>query len=203
MTPADFRALIAANDDAAILDATLFSDAAPYAFDPEPVRWDAFRGALSASLNIGAADIRLVGSGRLGFSMKPGNNLRAFQDTSDLDVVVINAAAFDELWHLLLQAAYPRPPNSYAAGTPMGATRNELYTGWISPIRIRFDARIRGPRVLPALQMRTRWFDTLQAASQYPPRRHESIQCRLYRTWDHAELYHLHSVSMLRQSLQP
>lgn len=203
MTPEDFRALLAGNDETAILNATLHSDAAPYAFEPNPIRWDAFRGSISARLNINAADIRLVGSGRLGFSMKPGNNLRSFQDTSDLDVVVINPDAFDTLWALLLQAAYPRPPNSYASGTWMGRTRNELYTGWISPARISFDASIQGTRVRPVLQLRTQWFNTLQEASQYPPRRHESIQCRLYRTWRHAELYHLHSISALRQSLQP
>ena len=33
-------------------------------------------------------------------------------------------------------------------------------------------------------------------------RRHEDITGRLYRTWEHAELYHLHSLASLRKSLK-
>jgi hypothetical protein len=65
MTPAEFRALLANDNDAAILDATLPSDNPPYAFDPEPPKGDAFRASLSVELALSAADIRVVGSGRL------------------------------------------------------------------------------------------------------------------------------------------
>jgi hypothetical protein len=203
MTPAEFRDLLAGADDTVMLDVTLHSDVAPFVFEIDVPKWDTFRMDLAEKLDIDVADIRVVGSGRLGFSLKPGNNLRAFQDTSDIDVVVVNDGAFDKLWMLLLHAAYPRSGVDYGSRTALGAARNEMYTGWISPTNIRFDARIRGPRVLPALEMRTKWFDTLQIASQYPPRPHESINCRLYRTWAHAELYHLHSISVLKTSLQP
>jgi hypothetical protein len=61
--------------------------------------------------------------------MKPGAQLRAFTDKSDIDVVVVNADAFDAFWHLLLRAAYPRPPVVY--GKRLIAARNDLYMGWL------------------------------------------------------------------------
>lgn len=201
MTPEHFRALIADSTDAVMLDRTLYSDTPPFVFDPVPETWTDFRVAVSAELGINRTDIRIVGSARFGFSLKPGNNLRAFQDTSDIDVVVVNSDAFDELWLALLRAAYPRPP--VQLGTRLRQSRNDLYTGWLTPEEIRLDLRIFGEKARPALQTRTKWFNCLKDASKFPQRRHEDIHARLYRTWSHAELYHLHSISVLRNSLQP
>src|SRR5205085_560567 len=99
---------------------------------------------------INIADIRIVGSGRLGFSLKPGNNLRGFQDTSDIDVVVVNSQAFDELWLAMLRAAYPRPPIEF--GTRLSKGRRDLYTGWLTPEDIRLDLTIYGEKARPALE---------------------------------------------------
>lgn len=201
MTPQEFKILISANDDAVMLDRTLHSDAAPFVFDTDPSTWDAFRASLAAGLDVNAGDIRIVGSGRLGFSLKPGNNLRPFGDTSDIDVVVVNGRAFDELWLSLLRAAYPRPP--VQLGSRLRQVRNDLYTGWLNPEDIRLDVKIYGEKARPALETRTKWFNCLKGASQFPPRRHEDIHARIYRTWHHAELYHLHSISVLRNTLHP
>jgi hypothetical protein len=200
MTPTEFRELIAGNNDATLLDVTLRSEDAPFAFELNPANWDSFRTSVSADLGVEATDIRIVGSGRLGFSLKPGNNLRTFQDTSDIDVVVVNRDAFDDLWLSLLRAAYPRPPIDF--GSRLQQCRKNLYTGWITPDEIRLDLRILGEKARPVLQTRTKWFNCLKGASKFPSRRHEDIHARLYRTWEHAELYHLHSIASLRNSLK-
>jgi len=199
MTADEFRTLLNNADEAALLDMTLRSDAPPYVFNIDPPKWDAFRTDLSNSLDIDVADIRIVGSGRLGFSLAPDKNLRSFTDKSDIDVVVVNSQAFDGLWVKLLRAAYPRPP--VQMGPALAAIRNGLYTGYMSPVDISLDPRIYGQKARPALETRTKWFNTLKAATRFPPRRHEDIHCRLYRTWEHAEMYHLHGLSLLRTSL--
>lgn len=147
------------------------------------------------------ADIRVVGSGRFGFSTQPGSNLRSFRDTSDIDVIIVNNGLFDQLWLALLNAAYPRPPITDRFGGWLRARRNEVYTGWLTPVEIHLDAKIVGTRAQPVLEFRTRWFNALKQASRYPPRRHENITGRLYRTWRHAELYHLYSLGELRKTL--
>jgi hypothetical protein len=201
MNTAEFRELVQHRTDVELLGPCLHDEVTPYVFEPHPAAWDLFRDELAAGLGVARADIRVVGSGRLGFSMKPGYALRAFRDTSDIDVVVVNPEAFDRLWLALLAAAYPRPPNTDVVGGWLRKRKNEVYTGWLSPLNIRLDLSIFGAKARPVLAVKARWFDTLKKASRHPPRRHEDITGRLYRSWEHAEMYHLHSLAALRKSL--
>ena len=202
MTPGEFRDLIDARTDSELLEPCLLDEQPPYVFEPEPDTWDTFRDEIVSALPITRADIRVVGSARFGFSMKPGRNLRRFTDTSDIDVVIVNQSLFDELWIALLEAAYPRSPATEMMRNWFRSRRYELYTGWLTPIEMGLDRRILGDKVRPVLEFRTRWFNALKQASRHPPRRHEDIQGRLYRTWRHAELYHLSSLADLRRSLE-
>ncbi len=200
MSPDDFRELIDQKTDSQLLDLCLHDEAAPYVFEPAPAAWGDFRDELGAHLGVDRANVRVVGSGRLGFSMKPGLNLRAFRDTSDIDIVIVDADSFDKLWLALLEAAYPRPPFT---GGWLNKRRNDLYTGWLTPLKIRIDYQTFGQKARKVLDFRTRWFNAFKGVSQHPARRHEDLQGRLYRTWRHAELYHLDSLGALRKSLTP
>jgi hypothetical protein len=63
------------------------------------VGWTAFRQEVVRGLDgLTEADIRIVGSARLGFSLRPRNHLREFREESDIDVAVVNATLFDWLW---------------------------------------------------------------------------------------------------------
>jgi len=201
MTHEEFRDLLRQRSDLQLLDPCLRDEATPYVFEPKPVAWDTFREELVSRLGVSRGDIRVVGSGRFGFSMKPGRGLKSFGDTSDIDVVVVNAGLFDQLWVALLHAAYPRPPIIDKFGGWLQARRNEVYTGWLTPREIRLDIKIFGLKAKPVLDFRTLWFNALKQASRHPPRRHEDITGRLYRTWRHAELYHLYSLAELRKTL--
>jgi hypothetical protein len=201
MTADEFRQLVAATKDADLLGPCLRDAVLPWVFEPKPVSWTSFRADLTAEFNIDADDIAIVGSGRFGFSLKPGNNLRAFHDRSDIDVVIVSADLFDRLWYDLLKAVYPRPPATQREGGWLKDRKNELYTGWLSPLEVKRDATIYGPRVSPLLEFSARWFNTFKNASRHAIRRHEDITSRLYRTWQHAELYHLHSIAALRTVL--
>jgi hypothetical protein len=201
MTPDEFRQLLGAQTDAHLLEPCLHDDRPPYVFDTRPQAWDTFRDELVNNLGVNRAEIRIVGSGRFGFSMKPGHNLRIFSDTSDIDVVIVNALLFDHLWLSILDAAYPRGAVTRMIGGWLRARRDELYTGWLTPLDVKLDGTIFGARAKPVLEFNTRWFNALKLASRHPPRRHEGINGRLYRTWKHAELYHLNSLAALRSSL--
>ena len=201
MTSDEFRDLLGHQSDQQLLDPCLREDQAPFVFEPMPDAWDYFRDDLVSHLSISRADIRVVGSGRFGFSMKPGHNFRSFRDTSDIDVVIVNPGLFDQLWLALLAAAYPRPPVTNKLSGWLGRRQSELYTGWLTPLEIKLDIRIFGSKAKPVLDFNTRWFNALKRASRYPTRRHEDLNGRLYRTWHHAELYHLHSLGELRRTL--
>jgi hypothetical protein len=87
--------------------------------------------------------------------MKPGRNLMRFRDTSDIDVVIVSENHFDYLWLALLAALYPRGPlvERMAYGGWVQQRKNEVYTGWLSPLEIKLDVTIFGP---PA--MACTWF---------------------------------------------
>lgn len=201
MTADEFRELIRSNDDSQLLGPCLKDDILPYVFEPRPESWELFRGDLVAGLGILPAEIRVVGSGRFGVSMTPGKNLRRFQDKSDIDLIVVNPGLFDFLWHALLDAAYPRSRAINKIGGWLQDRRNEVYTGWLSPLEIRLDLKFFGVKARPVVDFNRQWFNTFKKASRHPPRRHADISGRLYRTWGHAELYTLDSLAALRKSI--
>jgi hypothetical protein len=201
MTPEAFSELLRTQTDAQILSTCLHDHAVPFAFSQKPATWDAFRDELVSGLNITRDEVRIIGSGRFGFSLRPGRNLHPFNDKSDIDVVIVNPGLFDELWKALLRAAYPRDEIITQIGGWLKKRRNELYTGWITPLDIKLDTTIFGTKARPVVQFNAQWFDTLKKASKHPPRRHEEVNGRLYRTWEHAELYHMHSIGALKRSL--
>ncbi len=201
MTTDEFRTLIAQRSDFELLGPCLHDDDAPFVFNHDSAQWERFRAVIADGISVDRTDIRIVGSARFGFSLKPWRKLDAFRSTSDIDIVVVNTGLFDELWLALLAAVYPKPPTVAWAGGWLEKIRGDIYTGWIRPPQIKLSRRIVGQRADAVLEFKSKWFNTLKLASQHPPRRHEDIQGRLYRTWRHAELYHLHSLGLLRQSL--
>jgi hypothetical protein len=203
MSPDDFRELLKIQTDVQLLEPCLRDEAPPFVCEDQSNLWDSFRDEFVSRLGVTRADIRIVGSGRLGFSLKPWKNLQAFSDTSDIDVVIVSADLFDRLWVSLLEVVYPRPPMIERIAGWVAKRRNEVYTGWLTPLAIKIDRSILGPRADTILDIKSRWFGAVKEAARHPSRRHENVAGRLYRTWRHAELYHLHSLAELRRSLNP
>ena len=198
MTPAEFRQLLQ-EDIPDLARMCLRGTDVPFAFSGLSDAWLAFRDDLGQALGVKSESIAVVGSERFGFSLKPDNSLRPFSDTSDIDVVVVDSTAFDETWTGLLRALYPRPPIQVSGW--LAKCRNDLYTGWLCPLAMRPDRKIYGARAGPVLEISSRWFQALKVAGRFIPQPHESLQARLYRTWEHAELYHQHSLHELKRTL--
>ncbi|MFS2136522.1 hypothetical protein [Duganella sp. Dugasp56] len=66
----------------------------PYAFKNSAGTYDEMREWLAARLMVHIKDVTLVGSGRIGFSMKPLFFGREFNKSSDLDLTIVNLALF-------------------------------------------------------------------------------------------------------------
>lgn len=198
MSPDDFRALLDASTDAEVASVCLNTEEIPYVFDSNRNAWNSFKQSI-ASLGAIESEICVIGSARFGFSLKPSNNFRKFQDTSDIDVLVVDEHLFDSLWISLLQAAYPRPPVQVTAA--IKEHQKTLYTGWLIPSNLRFDMALSGHRIRAALDFKAAWFDAFKRAAANAVLRHEDVTGRLYRTRKHAELYLTNSISELRRSL--
>ena len=73
-------------------------------------------------------EVLLVGSGKLGFSIAPTKRYQAFNDSSDIDIVLISSSLFDNIWMQVFNYK-----------SDVGYWENEqkfkeyLFKGWIRP----------------------------------------------------------------------
>ncbi len=73
-------------------------------------------------------DVFLVGSGRLGFSIKPGNEYKLFDDDSDLDVVIISKSMFEQYWKKMRDYDY-----KLSTWKKSSVFEEYFFYGWMRP----------------------------------------------------------------------
>jgi hypothetical protein len=98
MTRGEFRALMDRRTDRQLLAPCLLDEEPPYVFDADRGAWNEFRDCLAGILNVNQSNIRVVGSARLGYSLKPGANL------ADLEAFVEGIALHPRYLFLLFPA---------------------------------------------------------------------------------------------------
>lgn len=178
----------------------------PYVFREQPKAMGILCDHLCQNelLGLSQDNIRIVGSGKIGFSLSPDNFPRPFSEVSDIDVLVVDEKLFDKVWMSMLEWHYPRKGIDLggADGKWAKTRRKELYWGWFSPDKIRFSG-LSFPSVLkPLRDISTAWFNCFQSLSLYPEFSGRHISGRLYRTWDHATLYQEHGLIQIREILR-
>ncbi len=177
----------------------------PYAFREMPHAYTLLRNHLSKQIGTLAENITLVGSGKAGFSLKPDTFPRQFSDESDLDIVVVDEELFNRLWMALLKWNYPRryswlPPDDWEW---VKKRQKDIYWGWF----LQADVRGHYRRVTPRRPLQvwqefsTRWFNAFKSLSLHKELARWQVKGRLYRTWDHALLYHTDGLRQIRESL--
>ncbi|MCD4757390.1 MAG: hypothetical protein K8R39_03920 [Arcobacteraceae bacterium] len=162
-----------------------------------------FKKDLATSLNIHIRDIAIVGSGKLGFSIKPEEvspGLYLFKefdfdyksdndnDKSDIDIAIISGKLFDSQ----LLALY-KHTNSYK---DLSGFKNKSYSphsksivkGWLRPDKIPKDYNIS---------------DTIEnLRKEYKDKYDRKINFGIYKSWDYFESYHINNIKTLKVNLQ-
>lgn len=88
------------------------SEGIPYCFRFQPAIYEGMRVWLSQHFQVHAKEITLIGSGRLGYSLCPDENLgRRFGEYSDLDLTAVSSVLFEQL-----ERAFSRWRADYLAG---------------------------------------------------------------------------------------
>ncbi len=172
----------------------------PYVFRDAPEQHDLLKEHLSASLGVDRSDLVVVGSAKIGFSLGPDTFPRAFGDWSDIDVAVVSPTLFDRIWMAILRWHYPRRVLGLTGpDQPWGAARRkELYWGWMTPDDLRFEGLSYSRALTPLRDLSTTWFNGFQSLSRYPQFADRTVTGRLYRTWNHAFLYHVDGLRQIR-----
>ena len=149
--------------------------------DPVVIRPDTYyelRRDVASKFNIHPNSVVLVGSCRLGFSLKPERRYQPIQASFDVDVTIISAALFDFYWDRVFDVWQ----NNIVWRTSPDAKKfkTNLLRGWIDP---------RVLPNLPSLAMSQDWAEFFDKLSRRQVCGRRWINARLYRTWDRLEAY--------------
>lgn len=87
--------------------------------------------AICSHFHIEFNDIVLVGSGKLGFSIKPNRRYGEFNDNSDIDVAVVSTSLFQKVWK---EAYIYKKKGAY--WTKSDDFFRYLSEGWIRPDKL-------------------------------------------------------------------
>lgn len=177
----------------------------PYVFRKWPQGFEALRKHLCNALELSNyQNVIVIGSAKLGFSLSPDSFGRQFSDESDIDVMVIDERLFDLVWKTLLRWNYPR--RHYLAGFDWRWAKDrkeELYWGWFRPDKIRFSGLSFPDTLKPLRDISTRWFTAFRSISRVSGFASWEISGRLYRSWEHALLYHVDGLRQIAETIKP
>lgn len=202
VTVREFTDLLRGGDLGAVVDQHVFADT-PYVFRGAPEQFSVLVRHLARALSVADDDVAIVGSGKTGFSLAPDTFGRPFAESSDVDVVVVAPVVFDELWAAMREWGYQMPTR--LAGVErnwMNRRMDDVFWGWFVPDRIRYQGLAFPDALKPVRDLSTKWFNTFRSLALYPGLAGHDYVGRLYRTWDHARMYHTDSLSKVRGELR-
>lgn len=182
--------------DAASLAAREFIDrhlfgCSPWAFRASPAEYDDFRGELAHRLSVDAAEITLVGSGRLGFSLNPHHLLSAFGAASDLDVVIVSSATFDEAWTELIEKAADIALASEEERRRLKKVKENFFLGFLRPDHLPLTTKLASD-----------WFPKLASRFESQVARRHEVKAWLFKSELHARVLYSDHVSRVQSDIK-
>ena len=120
----------------------------------------------------------LVGSCRMGFTLKPERRYQSFHPRSDLDLALVSSEQFDFYWDSVFQFA--RSDLAWRETQEFRWFRRTLFNGWIDPRNLPPASRFQEAKAWAG------FFDQLVRSQRFGRR---PISARLYRTWQRLEAY--------------
>ena len=174
----------------------------PYVFRDRPESMDILRQHIASGLKVSGDAITIVGSAKLGFSASPDTFARAFTEESDIDVIVVSPALFDSVWYSALEWSLPQRGQRILNSDFRwrGQRMEDIFWGWLTPKDISFD-RIPYKALEPIRALKTTWFNTFRSLARYSQFSKRDVNGRLYRTWEHATMYHVDGLRRLQRVL--
>jgi len=162
-----------------------------------------FKKELSKSLNIHIRDIAIVGSAKLGFSIKPEkvtpglylykkfdfnfiNNNE--EEKSDIDIAIVSSQLFDKQLLELYRFTNSYKDLSGFSGKSYAPHSKSIVKGWLRPDR------------LPKGYNISNTIDEFRKI--YKDKYERAINFGIYKSWDYFESYHVNNVKTLKINLE-
>lgn len=150
--------------------------------------YDRFKRVVSRALNININNVAIVGSAQLGFSLAPKKLFSPFSNKSDIDVILVSQKEFFEFWDALLEIKSQGNIQDYNRRT------SEIFRKFVSPESLRTNNNKHvswQKKTGPLLR-------DLQVSFSIS----ESINYRIYDSWESVERYHLDSIHKVSKILK-
>lgn len=186
-TKEEFDSLLLTEDHAEILEAFVFA-AVPYAFRSAHEEYGLLRSELSRQLGVALENIRMTGSGSIGFSLAPYKYGQVYSEQSDWDMLLVDAELFDCVWIDLVSLTGEQYRK--IEWRTREHLRDQIYWGWLVP-----------DTLAPATRVARPWFEAFHGLSRHVEFAGRTVAGRLYRTWDHARAYHLYGLREIAKHL--
>ena len=142
-----------------------------------------------AKFGIQIENVVVVGSAKLGFSIKPGRRYGLFSNSSDIDLALVSGVLFERVWKEIFDfessGAYWPKKEEFA---------NYLFRGWIRP------------DMLPSgkgFEFTNTWwafFQQITASRQFGPYK---IRGALYHAWHFFEAFQRICIDQCKQQAEP
>ncbi len=161
----------------------------PFAFRSARGAYSAFRLEVSQLLDVHPADICLVGSGQLGFSLNPWHLLSAFDRSSDLDLVVVSSDIFDHAWRELIATQ-----SILAAGSDRDRLRKTRDSF--------FDGYLRHDKLPLSSALSKSWFPKLAGPFKSDVAKRHEVKAWLFKSWWHAVGYYANGLARVQPHIR-
>lgn len=174
------------------VDRILFDDNAWYFPTRSGAEYVDFKEGFAPIFRVLPSEIAVVGSAKFGYSLAPSKAFRAFQpddeqpDQSDIDVVVISKAIFNETWHHLRRAHYQGAVNA------RDYFQEDIFRRFIM-VGADDERDTHYLRDLSRLVDRVRKEATTRFGIT------QTIKMRIYASWTDAKTYHIWSMQKLAE----
>jgi hypothetical protein len=162
----------------------------PFAFRGIVGSYAGFRAELSGLLSVHAAEMTVVGSAQLGFSLRPDQLLRRFRDESDLDVVVVSSEIFDAAWRDLLIRSTNIRTLEEDERKRLRRTQENFFAGYLRP-----DVLPTGTALVKD------WFPRLAGPFRSPVAARHAIKAWLFKSWWHVERFYSDGLSRVQPEI--
>lgn len=197
---------VATRDELNALFTSEIRDRDPFCFENDMKHFADVRTHLGLKLKADPAQVVLVGSGAMGFSVAPHKFPKLFRLGSDLDFAIISPTLFDEAWSAFLRWGHPIrrqvPPFERQW---FEARQSDIFWGWLDPAKLKFRSVNRLTLLNEIRDMSTQWFDTFQSLGLSFPGSEvsrRSVSARLYRSEEHLLQYQVEGLQRLQQAIR-
>jgi len=206
LSSGDLKALLVAMDNFDVVAKVFLLEGVPFVFSSKPMKYLIFREQVADRFEIGYQDVCIVGSAKLGFSPSPYKCGKPFEETSDVDVVIISSEMFDNGTHELFRHLHKvGPALSYSNAESVSvdardwrlhkeAVRNFVYENF-NPSHLPENNALRN-KIFSNISSTSALFLALE-----PQVFVSKIRCRIFRHWRAAEAYYVNTLRQLKKQL--